>query len=64
VAHRGITVVLCCADSVNVLDFNDRHMFGSWAVDPLKAAYSTPKFAGCQMAATLLSTDQVGISKP
>eukprot|EP00775_Hariotina_reticulata_P012599 gene12599-12731_t len=50
------------AGSVNVLDFEDQHMFSSWAVDPLVVGYNTAKFAGCQMAATLLSTDQACVA--
>jgi hypothetical protein len=51
---------LSTAGSVPVSEFDDPHWHAPWAVDPLLVASHSAKFAGWQMAATLLSTDQVG----
>lgn len=48
------------AGTVPVKEFEDARMYADWSVDPLLVAAHSAKFAGCQMAATLLSTDQVG----
>jgi hypothetical protein len=42
-----------------VAEFDDPHFHAPWAVDPLLVASHNAKFAGWQMAATLLATDQV-----
>jgi tubulin delta len=48
------------AAEVDVAEFQDPRWHAPWAAAPLAVGASTAKFAGCQMAATLLATDQVG----
>ncbi|KAF8067211.1 TUBD1 [Scenedesmus sp. PABB004] len=50
------------AASVAVPEFADPHWHAPWAVDPLLVAAHGARFAGCQMAATLLATDQACVA--
>jgi hypothetical protein len=54
-----LLLLLCFTGSVPVTEFDDPHLHAHWAVDPLLVASHSAKFAGWQMAATLLATDQV-----
>ncbi|WIA32894.1 hypothetical protein OEZ86_006066 [Tetradesmus obliquus] len=51
------------AGSVPVSEFDDPHFHAPWAVDPLLVASHSAKFAGWQMAATLLATDQACVAE-
>eukprot|EP00882_Tetradesmus_deserticola_P013685 GHRQ01014532.1.p1 GENE.GHRQ01014532.1~~GHRQ01014532.1.p1 ORF type:complete len:144 (+),score=73.73 GHRQ01014532.1:265-696(+) len=51
------------AGSVPVSEFDDPHWHPPWAVDPLLVASHGAKFAGWQMAATLLATDQACVAE-
>lgn len=54
---------MAVAGTLPVKEFEDSNMYANWSVDPLLVAAHSAKFAGCQMAATLLSTDQVGAAR-
>lgn len=51
------------AADVDVSELSDPRWHAAWAADPLLVGASPGKFGGCQMAATLLATDQVGIRR-
>eukprot|EP00882_Tetradesmus_deserticola_P030316 GHRQ01034024.1.p1 GENE.GHRQ01034024.1~~GHRQ01034024.1.p1 ORF type:complete len:212 (+),score=55.68 GHRQ01034024.1:474-1109(+) len=59
-----LLLLLCCpSGSVPVSEFDDPHWHPPWAVDPLLVASHGAKFAGWQMAATLLATDQACVAE-
>jgi hypothetical protein len=49
------------AVDVGVPDFQDPGFYASWAVDPLLVGAHNGTFDRCQVSATLLATDQVGL---